>query len=66
MNNHSHIYRRPLNKDIVEHTATSAAAAFDSKMIRPGQSWKHTFRSRGDFAVLCTYRPAMTGTLRVK
>jgi plastocyanin len=55
-----------VNKDLVEHTATSAAAGFDSKMIRPGKSWKHTIRSRGDFAYVCTYHPAMTGTLRVK
>ena len=55
-----------VNKDIVEHTATSAAAGFDSKMVRPGQSWKHTVRTRGDFAIVCTYHPAMTGTLRVK
>ena len=55
-----------VNKDIVEHTATSAAAGFDSKMIRPGQSWKHTVRSKGNFAVLCSYHPAMTGTLQVK
>lgn len=55
-----------VNKDIVEHTATSAAAGFDSKMIRPGKSWKHTVRNRGNFAVLCTYHPAMKGTLQVK
>jgi plastocyanin len=55
-----------VNKDIVEHTATSAAAGFDSKMIRPGQSWKYTIRTRGDVAYVCTYHPTMTGTLRVK
>ena len=55
-----------VNKDIVEHTATSAAAGFDSKMIRPGKSWKHTVRSKGSFAVLCSYHPVMTGTLQVK
>jgi plastocyanin len=55
-----------VNKDIVEHTATSAAAGFDSKMIRAGKSWKHTIRSRGNFGYVCTYHPAMTGTLRVK
>jgi len=56
-----------VNKDIVEHTATSATAGgFDSKMIRPGQSWKHTIRSRGDVAYVCTYHPLMKGTLQVK
>ena len=55
-----------VNNDIVEHTATSVAAGFDSEMIRPGKSWKHTVRSRGNFAVLCTYHPAMKATLQVK
>src|SRR5688572_24485600 len=55
-----------VNRDIVEHTATSATAGFDSKMVRPGQSWKYTIRTRGDVAYVCTYHPAMTGTLRVK
>jgi len=55
-----------VNKDIVEHTATSAAAGFDSKMIRPGQSWKYTIRTRGDVAYVCTYHPTMKATLKVK
>ena len=55
-----------VNKDIVEHTATSAAAGFDSKMVRPGQSWKHTIRAKGDVPYVCTYHPAMKGMLRVK
>lgn len=56
-----------VNKDVVEHTATSAAAGgFDSKMIRPGQSWKYTTRTRGNVAYVCTYHPAMKATLQVK
>lgn len=55
-----------VNKDLVEHTATSTTAGFDSKMIRPGQSWKYTIRTGGDVAYFCTYHPTMTGTLRVK
>ena len=56
-----------VNKDIVEHTATSATTGiFDSKMIRPGKSWKHTIRAKGDIAVVCTYHPAMRATLRVR
>lgn len=55
-----------VNKDIVEHTATSASAGFDSKMVRPGQSWTYTIRTRGDVAYVCTYHPAMKGTLLVK
>jgi plastocyanin len=56
-----------VNKDIVEHTATSAIdGAFDSKMIRAGQSWKYTIRTKGNFAYGCTYHPTMRATLQVK
>lgn len=55
-----------VNKDVVEHTATSATAGFDSKMIRPGNSWKHTVRTKGDLAYVCAYHPTMKGTLKVK
>jgi plastocyanin len=56
-----------VNKDIVEHTATSATAGgFDSKMVRPGDSWKHTIRTKGALPYVCTYHPTMRGTLQVK
>ena len=37
-----------VNKDIVAHTATSAAAAFDSRVIPPDKSWKTTFKTKGE------------------
>lgn len=55
-----------VNKDLVAHTATSAAAGFDSKLINVGKSWKHTVRKRGDFQYGCTYHPFMKGVLRVQ
>ena len=55
-----------VNKDVVAHTATSAAAKFDSQLIDAGESWKYTVRKKGDFAYLCTFHPMMTGVLRVK
>ena len=55
-----------INEDVVAHTATSASAGFDSNIVQPGKSWKHTVRARGDFAYVCTYHPRMKGTLRVK
>ncbi|MFA6954920.1 MAG: cupredoxin domain-containing protein [Thermoanaerobaculia bacterium] len=55
------------NRDIVAHTATSTTAGgFDSKMIRPGESWRYTIRTKGDIAYLCAYHPTMKGTLVVK
>ncbi len=55
-----------VNKDLVPHTATSPAGAFDSKMIAPDKSWKLTVRKRGEIAYTCTYHPTMKATLRVE
>ena len=54
-----------VNKDLVAHTATSKARAFDSGLIAPGKSWKYKAKRAGDFAYTCTYHPTMNGTLRV-
>jgi len=56
-----------VNKDVIPHTATSAKAqVFDSGTITSGQSWKHTFKSRGDLAYVCEFHPTMKGRLRIK
>jgi plastocyanin len=55
-----------VNKDIVAHTATSKAPAFDSGMIAPGKSWKYKPKHAGELPYTCTYHPTMTATLRVK
>jgi plastocyanin len=56
-----------INKDLVPHTATSATGGvFDSKLIAPDKSWRLTIRTKGTFAYLCTYHPAMKGSLRVE
>jgi plastocyanin len=55
-----------VNKDLVAHTATAPAGAFDSKMIAPDTSWKLTVRKRGEIAYTCTYHPTMKGMLRVE
>jgi len=54
-----------VNKDLVNHSVTSAVGGFDSKTITPGQSWKHTFPKKGAFPYACTFHPTMTGTVRV-
>ena len=57
-----------VNKDIVEHTATTAAATkqpFDSGLIGVGKTWKRTFNEVGTHDYLCTYHPTMTGVLKV-
>jgi plastocyanin len=55
-----------VNKDLVAHTATSKAHAFDSGLIPPGKSWKYTPKRAGDSAYTCSYHPRMSGLLRVK
>ena len=55
-----------VNKDLVPHTATSKTGGFDSKTIQAGQSWKHTVRTKGDIAYLCTFHPTMKATLRIE
>lgn len=53
------------NKDIVPHTAT-AAGAFDSGNIAPGQSFSRRMEKPGEFDYVCTYHPGMKGKVVVK
>ena len=55
-----------VNKDVVAHTATAAAAGFDSKVIPPDKSWRLTPAQNGKFDYVCTYHPTMTGLVVVK
>jgi plastocyanin len=55
-----------VNKDLVPHTATSRAGAFDSRVIQANASWKYTVRKRGTYSYTCTFHPTMTGRVRVK
>ena len=55
-----------VNRDMVPHTATSKAGGFDSQTIRADESWKYAAATKGDFAYICTFHPAMTATLRVR
>jgi plastocyanin len=55
-----------VNKDLVPHTATSTGGGFDSKTIQAGESWKYRAGTKGEFAYICSYHPAMTATLRVQ
>jgi plastocyanin len=55
-----------VNKDIVQHTATSKDAGFDSKTIEPGASWSVRVKKAGKFGYVCTLHPTMKATLQVK
>lgn len=47
----------------VEHSVT--AQAFDSRLLKPGASWEHTFDAAGLFTYRCTPHPWMQGVVRV-
>ncbi len=53
-----------INKDFVEHTATSRDGAFDvaTPKTRPAH-WRA--QKEGDFAYYCRLHPNMTGVIRV-
>jgi plastocyanin len=54
-----------INRDFVGHTATSPAAAFDSKLVEANKSWRFTPMQKGQFEYVCTLHPTMKGTLQV-
>jgi plastocyanin len=53
------------NKDLVPHTATADAKAFDSGTIAPNASWTYVARKAGVYAYGCTFHPNMKGKLTV-
>jgi plastocyanin len=56
-----------VNKDMVPHSATSAAGGFDSKVIQANKSWRHTAQQKGEFDYICSYHPAtMKAKLQVR
>ena len=54
------------NKDIVDHTATSANPAFDSKAIHPGARFTWTATQPGQYRYTCAFHPNMTGVIDVE
>lgn len=54
-----------INKDPFPHTVTSTGK-FDSKEIKPGESWTYRIQQSGDLPYTCTLHPTMKAALRVK
>jgi plastocyanin len=55
------------NNGLVPHTATAkAAGAFDSGLVKPGQSWTLIAKAAGNFDYTCTFHPMMAGQIRVE
>jgi amicyanin len=55
-----------VNNGPTPHTATSSSGAFDTGILRKGQSGSHTFSEAGTFAYICTPHPYMKGTVVVQ
>jgi plastocyanin len=54
------------NKDIVAHTVTAKAGAFDSKVIPPGGTFQYVAKRKGDFVYICSLHQPMTGDAKVR
>jgi plastocyanin len=56
-----------INKDMTKHTATASNGAFDSGILRPGQSYSHTFKTAGRTNKYhCEIHHSMRGSVTVK
>lgn len=53
------------NLDLVPHTVTSAAGAFDSGDLPPDSSWTMVVRGSGALDYACRYHPTMKGRVVV-
>ena len=55
-----------INRDMTKHTATASNGAFDSGVLRPGQSYSHTFKTAGRTNNYhCEIHPFMRGSVTV-
>jgi plastocyanin len=58
---------RWINRDSTAHTATANnGRSFDSGRLRPGERYKHTFKSAGTKRYHCEIHPDMRGRVLVK
>jgi plastocyanin len=56
-----------INRDMTKHTATANNGAFDSGVLRPGQSYSHTFKTAGRTNKYhCEIHHSMRGSVTVK
>ena len=55
-----------INNDSTQHTATANNGAFNSGLLRKGQSYSHTFGRAGKKPYHCRPHPFMRGSITVK
>jgi len=54
------------NNDPLLHSVTAVNKSFDSGLIQPGKTYRHTFTKAGTFNFYCVPHPFMKGTIVVK
>lgn len=54
------------NHDQVQHSVVATDGTFDSGLIDPGATWRHTFTTPGRYAYSCTPHPFMRGVVVVR
>jgi plastocyanin len=54
------------NNDSVDHTVTARDNSFDSDIISPGKTFKHTFQQSGTSEYYCRIHPNMEGEVTIK
>ncbi len=54
------------NRDPLLHSVTAVNKSFDSGLIQPGKTFRHTFTKAGTFNFYCVPHPFMKGTIVVK
>lgn len=55
-----------INRDVVPHTATDSAAAWDSDRIMVDERWTMVAGEPGRFDYICAYHPTMRARLIVE
>jgi plastocyanin len=54
------------NDDPLAHTVTASDGSFQSPLIEPGKTWRHTFATPGTYNFTCTPHPFMRGVVVVR
>jgi plastocyanin len=54
------------NTDALAHTVTADNKSFNSGLVYPGKTYRHTFNKRGTYTYACMPHPFMHGTVIVK
>lgn len=53
-------------RNVGKVTHNAKGDGFFSRVVEPGDSYRHTFTRTGSFPYVCTFHPGMNGTVTVK